>query len=139
MSSEEIEDFIRNHKWTYAKTMPQSPHWYVVKEKCRDPEEFDFRFVRSGDEVLLEIYEYPTDDRVPSERELVYSFNGPQSLFADTIRSMRALVVAHQLGHVLMGEGDKPINLLHRAIVHAATTARFMPSVPCAWAATRIP
>ena len=55
----------------------------------------------------------------------VYSFNGPQSLFADTIRSMRALVLAHQLGHVLMGEGDKPINLLHRAIEHAATTARF--------------
>jgi unsaturated chondroitin disaccharide hydrolase len=55
----------------------------------------------------------------------VYSFNGPQSLFADTIRSMRSLVVAHQLGHVLMGEGDKPTNLLHRAIEHAATTARF--------------
>ena len=55
----------------------------------------------------------------------VYSFNGPQSLFADTIRSMRSLVVAHQLGHSLMGEGDKPINLLHRAIEHAATTARF--------------
>lgn len=55
----------------------------------------------------------------------IYSFNGPQSLFADTIRSMRSLVVAHQLGHVLMGEGDKPTNLLHRAIEHAATTARF--------------
>ncbi|MBP6508415.1 MAG: glycosyl hydrolase, partial [Opitutaceae bacterium] len=55
----------------------------------------------------------------------IYSFNGPQSLFSDTIRSMRSLVVAHQLGHVLMGEGDKPINLLHRAIEHAATTARF--------------
>ena len=55
----------------------------------------------------------------------VYSFNGPQSLFADTIRSMRSLVVAHQLGHALMGEGDKPINLLHRSIEHAATTARF--------------
>ena len=55
----------------------------------------------------------------------VYSFNGPQSLFADTIRSMRSLSVAHQLGHVLMGEGDKPINLLHRAVTHAATTARF--------------
>ena len=54
----------------------------------------------------------------------IYSFNGPQSLFADTIRSMRSLVVAHQLGHVLMGEGDRPINLLHRAIEHAATTAR---------------
>lgn len=55
----------------------------------------------------------------------IYSFNGPQSLFADTIRSMRSLVVAHQLGHALMGEGDKPINLLHRSIEHAATTARF--------------
>jgi hypothetical protein len=55
----------------------------------------------------------------------VYSFNGPQSLFADTIRSMRSLVVAHQLGHALMGEGDKPTNLLHRAVEHAATTARF--------------
>jgi unsaturated chondroitin disaccharide hydrolase len=55
----------------------------------------------------------------------IYSFNGPQSLFADTIRSLRSLVVAHQLGHVLMGEGDKPVNLLHRAITHAATTARY--------------
>jgi unsaturated chondroitin disaccharide hydrolase len=55
----------------------------------------------------------------------LYSFNGPQSLFADTIRSLRSLMVAHQLGHVLMGEGDKPINLLHRAVEHAATTARF--------------
>src|SRR5471030_270278 len=55
----------------------------------------------------------------------VYSFNGPQSLFADTIRSMRSLVVAHQLGHVLMSEGDRPVNLLHRAIEHAATIARF--------------
>ncbi|HUR60248.1 MAG TPA: glycosyl hydrolase [Opitutaceae bacterium] len=55
----------------------------------------------------------------------IYSFNGPQSLFADTMRSMRALVVAHQLGHSLMGEGDKPTNLLHRAIEHSATNARF--------------
>jgi len=38
---------------------------------------------------------------------------------------MRSLVVAHQLGHVLMAEGDKPVNLLHRAIEHAAATARF--------------
>src|SRR5690349_20280116 len=32
----------------------------------------------------------------------IYSFNGPHSLFVDTIRSVRALVVGHQLGHVLM-------------------------------------
>jgi unsaturated chondroitin disaccharide hydrolase len=55
----------------------------------------------------------------------VYSFNGPHSLFADTIRSMRALAVAHQLGHTLMGEGDKPISLLSRLIQHGEATARF--------------
>ena len=53
----------------------------------------------------------------------VYSFNGSHSLFSDTIRSMRALVMAHQLGQVLMGEGDHPINLLHRAIEHGLTTS----------------
>jgi unsaturated chondroitin disaccharide hydrolase len=55
----------------------------------------------------------------------VYSFNGPHSLFADTIRSMRALAVSHQLGHVLMGEGDKPVSLLSRLLQHAEATARF--------------
>lgn len=55
----------------------------------------------------------------------VHSFNGPHSLFSDTIRSMRSLVVAHQLGHVLMGENDQPINLLDRAVQHALTTAKF--------------
>ena len=55
----------------------------------------------------------------------VYSFNGPHSLFADTIRSMRALAVGHLLGHKLMGENDRAINLLDRVIRHAEATARF--------------
>jgi unsaturated chondroitin disaccharide hydrolase len=55
----------------------------------------------------------------------IYSFNGPHSLFADTIRSLRVLAVAHQLGHVLMGEKDRKISLLERLIVHAFTTARY--------------
>jgi len=55
----------------------------------------------------------------------VYSFNGPQSLFADTIRSMRALTVSHQLGHSLMGEGDRSISLLGRLLQHAESTARW--------------
>ncbi len=55
----------------------------------------------------------------------IYSFNGPQSLFVDTIRSCRALAIAHQLGHVLMGERDRPISLLGRMIEHATTTARY--------------
>jgi hypothetical protein len=55
----------------------------------------------------------------------IYSFNGPQSLFVDTIRSCRALAVAHQLGHVLMGEHDERISLLRRLVEHAANTARY--------------
>jgi unsaturated chondroitin disaccharide hydrolase len=55
----------------------------------------------------------------------VCSFNGPHSLFADTIRSLRALAVAHQLGHVLMAEGDRPVSLLARLLQHAEATARF--------------
>jgi len=55
----------------------------------------------------------------------IYSFNGPHSLFVDTIRSLRVLAVAHQLGHVLMSEGDRRISLLERLVEHAATTARY--------------
>ena len=55
----------------------------------------------------------------------IYSFNGPHSLFADTIRSLRALAVSHALGHVLMGEKDMKISLLGRLLDHARTTADF--------------
>ncbi|GMU92419.1 MAG: glucuronyl hydrolase [Candidatus Hydrogenedentota bacterium] len=55
----------------------------------------------------------------------IHSFNGPHSLFSDTIRSCRALVLAHELGHCLMGENDRRISLLGRAIEHAHNTARF--------------
>ncbi|MBX3265800.1 MAG: hypothetical protein KF831_03760 [Acidobacteria bacterium] len=43
----------------------------------RDPEEFDFHFVRNGDELTIEIYQYPTDERDAATRELVYSHTGP--------------------------------------------------------------
>jgi len=54
----------------------------------------------------------------------IYSFNGPHSLFVDTIRSLRSLAVAHQLGHVLMAEHDERISLLELLILHAITTAQ---------------
>ncbi|HUJ71403.1 MAG TPA: glycosyl hydrolase [Verrucomicrobiae bacterium] len=55
----------------------------------------------------------------------IYSFNGPHSLFVDTIRSLRALAVAHQLGHALMGENDERISLLGRLLEHARATAAY--------------
>lgn len=55
----------------------------------------------------------------------IYSFNGPHSLFVDTIRSCRIVLVAHALGHRLMGENDVAINLLERALQHAEATAKY--------------
>jgi unsaturated chondroitin disaccharide hydrolase len=55
----------------------------------------------------------------------IYSFNGPHSLFVDTIRSLRSLAVSHALGHVLMGEGDRKISLLDRLMQHARATAKY--------------
>jgi hypothetical protein len=55
----------------------------------------------------------------------IHSFNGPHSLFSDTIRSCRILMRAHQLGHVLMGEGDQKISLCQRALEHITNTHRF--------------
>ena len=62
---------------------------------------------------------------LPGGLGYVYSFNGPHSLFIDTIRSLRVLAAAHDLGHVLMGERDRRISLLGRALRHAETTARY--------------
>jgi unsaturated chondroitin disaccharide hydrolase len=55
----------------------------------------------------------------------IYSFNGPHSLFVDTLRSLRSLAVAHRLGHALRGERDQSISLLQRLLDHAETTARY--------------
>ena len=62
---------------------------------------------------------------LPQGMGYIHSFNGPQSLFSDTIRSVRALSIAHQLGHFLMGEQDQKINLLERGLQHAEITARY--------------
>lgn len=55
----------------------------------------------------------------------IYSFNGPHSLFIDTMRTCRILLAAHRLGHRVLGENDLEINLLERAITHGLTTARY--------------
>ncbi len=55
----------------------------------------------------------------------IHSFNGAHSLFVDTIRTVRTLAVAHQLGHVLMGEQDAKISLLQRLVEHTMNTAHY--------------
>jgi hypothetical protein len=56
---------------------PTSTKGEYVLQWNRDPEEFDFRFLRDGDNVTIEVYQYPTEERQPGERELVYSHTAP--------------------------------------------------------------
>ena len=55
----------------------------------------------------------------------IHSFNGPHSLFVDTIRSVRSLTVSHQLGFAIWDEHDQRIDLLDRAIQHCKATAKY--------------
>ncbi|MBN9617884.1 MAG: glycosyl hydrolase [Acidobacteriales bacterium 59-55] len=63
--------------------------------------------------------------QLASGRGYIYSFNGIHSLFIDTIRTLRSCGVAHKLGHALLGEQDRRINLLSRLLTHACTSAEF--------------
>lgn len=55
----------------------------------------------------------------------IHSFNGPHSLFVDTLRTLRALGLGHRLGHSMLGENDESISLLGRVLQHASSTARY--------------
>ncbi len=63
--------------------------------------------------------------RTADGKGFIYSFNGPHSLFVDTMRSLRSLAIAYQLGHTLMAEQDQKICLLQRLLEHAEVTARY--------------
>jgi hypothetical protein len=64
-------------------------------------------------------------DAPSRERGFIHSFNGAHSLFVDTIRSLRALALAHRLGQRLLGEQDASIDLLDRLLQHARATAEY--------------
>ena len=55
----------------------------------------------------------------------IYSFNGPHSLFCDTIRSLRSLSIGHTLEHATLSDNDQRICLLDRMLQHARSTARY--------------
>jgi hypothetical protein len=58
----------------------------------RNPEEFDFHFVRDADCLLLEIYQYPGAERQPAERERVFAHDGKTEdvcrAFAETFNQL---------------------------------------------------
>jgi unsaturated chondroitin disaccharide hydrolase len=55
----------------------------------------------------------------------IHSFNGAHSLFVDTIRSVRSLMLSYKLEHVLQVENDVRVSLLERALQHIESTAQY--------------
>lgn len=55
---------------------PSSPDNEYMLKWNRDPEEFDFHFLRNGEKLTFEIYQYPGKTREASEREIVFSHAG---------------------------------------------------------------
>jgi hypothetical protein len=98
--------------------------WRMAKEKrfAAAPRELDLYelALKSSGAVQAMRWTY-----LASGEGFIYSFNGPHSLFADTLRSLRSLALAHQLGHCLMGERDDKISLLRRLVEHARATAKW--------------
>ena len=73
---------------------PTSPENEHTLKWNRDPEEFDFHFLRNGEKLTLEIYQYPGEDRDMSEREIVFSHAGTVGMtiaaFAKTFEQLHS-------------------------------------------------
>src|SRR5207245_2579388 len=97
--------------------------WRLAREKRFEAGEWEVRFY----ELALKV-----SGAVQAMRwtplpggGFIHSFNGAHSLFVDTIRSLRALALAHLLGQRLMEEQDARVSLLDRLVQHARATAEF--------------
>lgn len=97
--------------------------WRLAREERIDASEWERRFYELALKVSGAV-QARRWTRLP-DGGFIHSFNGAHSLFVDTIRSLRALALAHQLGHRLMDEQDAEISLLERLLHHARATAQF--------------
>jgi unsaturated chondroitin disaccharide hydrolase len=95
----------------------------LVKERKIDKNEWEINFY----ELALKISGAVQAGRwtVTKTGGYIHSFNGAHSLFVDTIRSVRSLMLSYKLKHVMQGENDMRINILDRAIKHIESTAQY--------------
>ena len=77
-----------------ALAAPASAENEYTLQWNRDPEEFDFHFLRNGSKLTLEIYQYPTDERSAAEKQLVFTHVGTVGValaaFAETFEQLYA-------------------------------------------------
>lgn len=49
MNPQEAEIFINASVWIFAKSMPQYPHWYVLRSNCKESEFISFvQYIRDN-------------------------------------------------------------------------------------------
>ena len=97
--------------------------WRLSQEQRIDASDWEARFYALALKVSGAV-QARRWTRLP-DGGFIYSFNGPHSLFVDTMRSLRALALAHLLGHRLVEEQDAEVSLLERLVLHARATATF--------------
>lgn len=97
--------------------------WRLARERRFEASEWETRFYELALKVSGAV-QAARWTRIPTGG-FIYSFNGAHSLFVDTIRSLRALALAHLLGHRLVQEQDASVSLLERLIQHARATADY--------------
>ena len=97
--------------------------WRLAREQKFEAAEWEVRFY----ELALKVTGAVQARRWTQTPDggFIHSFNGPQSLFVDTIRSLRALALSYRLGHRLLEEQDVEVNLLERLLQHARATADY--------------
>ena len=91
----------------------------LSKENPRERETYDLALKISG---AIQAARWT---RLHDGTGYIHSFNGPHSLFSDTIRSLRPLALAHTLGHVLQAENDVRHSLLKRLVEHLENTLQY--------------
>jgi len=97
--------------------------WRLLRERRFDAGDWEIRFYELALKVSGAV-QARRWTRIPGGG-FIYSFNGAQSLFVDTLRTLRALALSHALGHHLSEEQDAPVSLLERLVQHADATARY--------------
>jgi unsaturated chondroitin disaccharide hydrolase len=97
--------------------------WRLAKEGRIDATDWETRFYELALKVSGAV-QARRWTRLPAGG-FIHSFNGAHSLFIDTMRSLRALALAHVLGQRLMEEQDASVSLLDRLLDHARATAQY--------------
>ena len=62
LTLEEMQAFVRRHEWTFAKTMPQIPHEYLLEWNADNPDEY-FRFMMTVRRLGYDDYFFKTKNR----------------------------------------------------------------------------